>query len=181
MNNMGNETEFVMTRLTKLYLASLVDANFDYFRFGGWYELFSLGDNGFRRHDYAVAIISVVQPNLLVHKYVRLLDIGGWHLIVEIVIRNQQLTDVDIRYFNIKDYLSPKLIPMGLDLLDLGLVQALITPPEGMILLQQKQPGNFLCGYTTHLPFSFESNGGLCIKTQETNLKRLIDEMGLQV
>lgn len=168
-------SQFVLGRIPSLFLLASLDDSFDYFRFGGWYEIMTISQEGFHNFDYAVAILSDLHPRQEVQAYARRVDIDGMTFIVDLRIHDQCLKNVDIRVFALRDPFSPSQVSKRTlqELAIKSVEQAMLFQPEGMFIIAQRTPGKLAVGYTAKLPFHFVRTGGIELIVNEENSRLL--------
>ncbi|MFN3129454.1 hypothetical protein [Roseibium sp.] len=170
-------TAFVISRLPQLYVSSILDENFDYFRTGGWFDVYTVDKRGFYRLDYTIVVMSAIEPRLKIERIVRMVEINGHSVIVEIGLKDQELLIYDVAFFNVKDRFTKKKEKMSLQLLEKALKYTITEKVDGSVIIYQKEPGKIVAGYTSTVPFSFKNDGKISIVIDEEKIGELIDAL----
>ncbi|WP_299596607.1 hypothetical protein [uncultured Tateyamaria sp.] len=165
-------TRFVFSRISRLLTLSLVDETFEYFRFGGWYELFCASAAGFQRLNYSVVVLSEIQPNFVITRYASLVELDEHIFIAEIIIDNQGL--VHLRSIEVRNPLKQRVNELDQHVHDRVFAKLLAEQPEMMLVLWPVAQGRIASLWTDNLPFKLATSS-------DDEIHPVIDDENLQL
>lgn len=180
MEGESSAAEFTWTRLAQLFVAVLTDSSFDYFRFGGWYEVFGVGRNGLSRVSYAVSIFDSSEKLLNPRKYVRAIEFEGQMFVVDMTKNSLDLSNVNLGLYFVKDYVQGRTSGLSPDKIQIIAIRALIEEPEMTILLIPfGNEGHVYVQVLGKAPFSFVDNGGIQMIQNADVVERILSDIDM--